>query len=78
MKALKLMAVLVMVGVMAFACAPDTKLRIADQPGYGIVPEAPAPLAPASTVIKEKVLFAFDSYKIDAEADATVEKWQLP
>ena len=74
MKALKLMAVLVMVGVMAFACAPDTKLRIADQPGYGIVPEAPAPLTPATAVIKEKVLFDFDSYKLDAEAEAIVEK----
>ena len=74
MKALMLAAVLGMVVLMAFACSQKGTLRIADQPGYGIVPEAPAPLAPASTVIKEKVLFAFDSYKIDAEADATVEK----
>jgi outer membrane protein OmpA-like peptidoglycan-associated protein len=74
MKTVKLIAVLAMVCLMAFACAPQTKLRIADQPGYGVVPEAPAPMAPTSTVIKEKVLFDFDSYKLDAEAEATVEK----
>jgi outer membrane protein OmpA-like peptidoglycan-associated protein len=38
------------------------------------VPEVKAAPEPQVTVIKEKVLFAFDSYKLDAEADATVEK----
>jgi OOP family OmpA-OmpF porin len=37
----------------------------------------PAPMKaeePKTTVIKEKILFAFDSYKIDAQGDAVVEK----
>ena len=77
MKVVKLLALLAIVCMMAFACAQDGNKIIADQPGYGVVivkAAEPAPVQAKVAMIKEKVLFDFDSYKIDAEADATIEK----
>jgi len=62
--------------LLAMGCAQTGDKRVADQPGYGVVSveAAPAPVQAKVAQIKEKVLFAFDSYKLDAEAESTVEK----
>ena len=64
-------------GSNAFVCQPGsyhTKNIITVDLQLDPVPVAVAEVLPNAAMIKEKVLFAFDSYKLDAEAASTVQK----
>lgn len=72
---------LVLVGVVALmmsACAVCTPGHYSTDKIISVdlqlEPVKAPPEAPKMTMIKEKVLFDFDSYKLDAEAEDTVEK----
>jgi len=75
MKFAKLLAVLVMVGLMTFACAEQQRKIIADQPGYGVVSvEAPPAALPKVAEIKELVYFDFDKHEVLADSLPTLDK----
>jgi len=75
MKLVKIMLALAMAFFLVTGCTTyhgktGGKLIDALQLEAPVVAEA----GPTTVRIKDKVLFAFDSFKLDAEADATVEK----
>lgn len=76
MRIFKLSIAVLAVVALTFGCAAQNNRKIiADQPGYGIVSvEETAPVMAKIAKIKEVILFDFDSYKLDAEAESIVEK----
>ena len=74
MKAVKFMLVLAMVASFAFLGCNNYSPLSGGLVNASLLEDPKVePVAATTVKIKEKVLFAFDSFKLDAEADATVE-----